>query len=164
MPRKFWPPSPKVQKWLAISGLLIILFLLISRKSVRASNKTRAENPNKRFTVEEFTVTNTGLPNVPGQYARANIQKAIKLFFEPLQKYVGRELIINSGFRTIAVNEEVGGVPTSKHLDATATDFKVIGKSGSWLLQKVKDSGLYKWVDYSKVHDTYLHIEFAWNQ
>ena len=146
------------RKFALIIGLLIALLILLSRPKAPAA--PRAERPNKIFSVQEFLVTNTGLPNIPDAVSLANIRRLIRDFFQPLQRRIGRELVINSGFRSKPVNKAVGGVATSKHLEALATDFKVVGKSGNWLYNKVKEYGFDKMLEYYVIHNSYLHVEF----
>jgi hypothetical protein len=46
---------------------------------------------------------------------------------EPLQRAVGRPIVVNSAFRSYEVNRAVGGVSSSQHLTGEAADIKVIG-------------------------------------
>lgn len=156
MPAKFSLLSPKGQKLLLISGLLLVLLLLIRSP---LSGSSRKKNLSEGFTLDEFTVTRTGLRNVPDAASRANIEKAVKTFFQPLQDTIEYKITITSGYRSQAVNNAVRGVKTSKHLTGQGFDFKVVGKSGNWLYHKIVAAGLIDKVDFIQVHSTYIHIE-----
>ena len=75
------------------------------------------------FSLEELTVTNTGLDNTPDAEERARLD-TLAIFMEKVRAILGgRPITVNSAFRSEAVNEAVGGVPNSAHRLAYACDF-----------------------------------------
>ena len=75
------------------------------------------------FSLEELTITKTGLPNEPNEEQINQLRILCRDILEPL-RYHGEcaPIIVQSAFRSPAVNKLVGGVPTSQHLLGQAAD------------------------------------------
>ena len=92
----------------------------------------------EHMTLAELTKTNTGIENVPNETQVENLKRLCR-WLERLRRRwndlyaddggVGMEepLIVNSGYRSAAVNKAVGGAPTSNHLTGCAVDIRVAG-------------------------------------
>ena len=87
----------------------------------------------EHFSLAELTKTNTGIANVPSEAQVENLKRVCR-WLERLRKRWNDKygdgddpIIINSGFRSEAVNKAVGGVPTSNHLTGCAVDIRCIG-------------------------------------
>ena len=87
----------------------------------------------EHFSLAELTKTNTGIENVPNEAQVENLKRVCR-WLERLRKRWNDKygdgddpIIINSGFRSAAVNKAVGGVPTSNHLTGCAVDIRCIG-------------------------------------
>ena len=92
----------------------------------------------EHMTLAELTKTNTGIENVPSETQVENLKRLCR-WLERLRRRwndlyaddggVGMEepLIVNSGYRSPAVNKAVGGAPTSNHLTGCAVDIRVAG-------------------------------------
>ena len=85
------------------------------------------------MTLAELTKTKTGIENVPNEAQVENLRRVCR-WLERLRKRWNDKygdgddpIIINSGFRSEAVNKAVGGVPTSNHLTGCAVDIRCIG-------------------------------------
>ena len=74
------------------------------------------------FTLEELTTTKTGLSNIPNVEQINALRHLCLDILEPLHEKLGNPLFVDSGFRSLAVNQAVGGVPTSQHLKGEAAD------------------------------------------
>ena len=90
-------------------------------------------NLSEHMTLAELTKTNTGIANVPNEAQVENLRRVCR-WLERLRKRWNDKygdgddpIIINSGFRSEAVNKAVGGVPTSNHLTGCAVDIRCIG-------------------------------------
>ena len=90
-------------------------------------------NLSEHFSLAELTKTNTGIENVPNEAQVENLRRVCR-WLERLRKRWNDKygdgddpIIINSGFRSEAVNKAVGGVPTSNHLTGCAVDIRCIG-------------------------------------
>ena len=90
-------------------------------------------NLSEHMTLAELCKTNTGIENVPSEAQVENLRRVCR-WLERLRKRWNDKygdgddpIIINSGFRSAAVNKAVGGVPTSNHLTGCAVDIRCIG-------------------------------------
>ena len=105
-------------------------------------------NLSEHMTLAELCKTKTGIENVPNEAQVENLKRVcrwleqLRLRYNQMRNEKGemsngneemrnevREypIIINSGFRSAAVNKAVGGVPTSNHLTGCAVDIRCIG-------------------------------------
>ena len=87
----------------------------------------------EHFSLAELTKTNTGIENVPNEAQVENLKRLCR-WLERLRRrwndLYGEgddPIVINSGFRSAAVNKAVGGAPTSNHLTGCAVDIRVAG-------------------------------------
>ena len=87
----------------------------------------------EHFGLAELTKTKQHIENVPNEAQVENLRRVCR-WLERLRrrwndKYGDGDdpIIINSGFRSAAVNKAVGGVPTSNHLTGCAVDIRCIG-------------------------------------
>ena len=86
------------------------------------------------FTLEELTRTRVkGVDNTPGSEAIDNLKRLCR-WLEMLREEWNRRygdgddpIIINSGYRSVAVNRAVGGAQQSNHLTGCAVDIRACG-------------------------------------
>ena len=90
-------------------------------------------NLSEHFSLRELTKTSVNIENVPNEAQVENLKRVCR-WLERLRKRWNDKygdgddpIIINSGFRSEAVNKAVGGVPTSNHLTGCAVDIRCIG-------------------------------------
>ena len=95
----------------------------------------------EHMTLGELTKTKTGIKNVPNEEQVNNLKRLcgwleqLRLRYnqmrngnEEMRNEVGEyPIIINSGFRSPAVNKAVGGATLSNHLTGCAVDVRCIG-------------------------------------
>ena len=72
--------------------------------------------------VYSTTATRKGLANKPNQFELANMKLLAEEVFEPLRKWVGGPIRINSFFRGPELNTAIGGSKTSQHCKGQAVD------------------------------------------
>ena len=111
------------------------------------------------FALEELTRTGTGLPNDPDPDAGANLVRLADTLLEPLRAMAGCPLLIDSGFRSAAVNARVGGVPTSAHRDGRAADLRRAEGTCGELFERARRSGLP--FDQLILEPSWIHIAVA---
>ena len=75
----------------------------------------------ERFSFSELVRTDTGIANVPGWREILNL-KLLARYLDRIREDYGKPITVNSGFRSRAVNEKVGGVKNSAHLEGLAAD------------------------------------------
>ena len=82
------------------------------------------------FTLEELTVSEIaqrkGLDNTPNEQEIHNLSRLAALL-EIVRAEVGQPVIVNSAFRSKAVNDAVGSKDTSQHRLGCAADIRVPG-------------------------------------
>lgn len=98
------------------------------------------------FTLEEMTYSDTAnrlkIHNIPNTQAVKNLGYLAHNLLEPLREYLGKPIVITSGYRGEILNRKVGGSKTSQHLYGQAVDIWVSGISPQLLYEKIKQSGL----------------------
>ncbi len=104
------------------------------------SSKLDCSRLSPHFTLGELCKTKTGIENVPNKVQVENLKRLCQ-WLEHLRekssltpnpsprgegsKYKDTPIIINSGYRSEAVNRAVGGAPNSNHLTGCAVDIHV---------------------------------------
>ena len=73
------------------------------------------------LTISEFAA-HMEIDNTPGPAALANLQR-LAIALEKVRAWLGRPVIIRSGYRSPGVNKGVGGARKSAHLTGLAADF-----------------------------------------
>jgi hypothetical protein len=81
----------------------------------------------KNFTLAELLHSNTavrkGIKNIPTTDHQANLITACHALFQPMRDALDKSVLISSGYRSIAVNNAVGGSKSSAHCVGYAIDF-----------------------------------------
>ena len=85
------------------------------------------------FKLGEFLNLSKYPENIPTIQVVVNLTYGCHLLLEPARKIVG-PVIINSGYRSEAVNRKVGGVRNSQHLIGQAVDIRPKDPSKFWTL------------------------------
>ena len=95
------------------------------------------------FTLAELTVTNhRTLDNTPDPVALANLQR-LAVFLELVKDRLGgRPIMVNSAYRSKAVNDACGSRDTSQHRLGCAADIRVPGMAPDAIVRAVMASGL----------------------
>ena len=82
----------------------------------------------EHFSLAEMTKTSAkGIDNTPSHAAVLNLKNLCENWLEPLRQRYNKPILINSGFRSEAVNKAIGGVKGSNHLTGCAVDIRVTG-------------------------------------
>ena len=88
----------------------------------------------KNFSLAELTKSQTasrkGLNNTPTPQVEKNLKNLAETILQPLREKLGKPIVINSGYRSPAVNAAVGGSATSAHRFGHAVDLVVPGYAG----------------------------------
>ena len=100
-------------------------------------------NLTKHFTLEELTHTDhRELENIPNETEQANIQRLAE-FLEAVKTLLGgKPIMVNSAFRSKAVNDAVGSKDTSQHRIGCAADIRVPGMTPDQVVRAVIASDL----------------------
>ena len=97
----------------------------------------------EHFTLEELTVTDHRLlDNTPNAGEIENLRR-LAVFLELVKDRLGgRPIMVNSAFRSKAVNDAVGSRDTSQHRLGCAADIRVPGMTPDAVVRAVLASGL----------------------
>ena len=100
-------------------------------------------NLSDHFTLEELTVTDhRSLDNTPNAGEIENLRR-LAVFLELVKERLGgRPIMVNSAFRSKAVNDAVGSKDTSQHRLGCAADIRVPGMTPDAVVRAVLASGL----------------------
>lgn len=120
----------------------------------------------EHFTFEELTVSQTaarlGLLNQPNDVALKNLFKTAE-GLEAIRSLIGCAIVVTSGYRSEAVNKEVGGSPKSQHCTGQAADI-IAPSFGSPLdlAREIEDSIVKLGVDQLILeYHRWVHVSFS---
>ena len=104
------------------------------------------EKISQNISYKEATKSNTALRlnlnNIPNDYQVSNMVGVAHNVFEPLRKYVGGPIKINSMFRSEELNTAIGGSSRSQHIEGRAMDLDdtFAHKSNAEMFHYIKDN------------------------
>ena len=80
----------------------------------------------KYFTIKELCKSSTAvqkkIDNTPNSEIVNNLEQLVEFILDPLREKYGKPIIVNSGYRCLALNNLVKGSKTSSHLKGLAAD------------------------------------------
>lgn len=102
-------------------------------------------NLTPNFTLEELTVSEIaarkGLNNIPTGVEIFNLTRLAQLL-EQVRKVIGKSILVNSAYRSVAVNQAVGGVSSSQHCLGCAADIRVNGMTPDEVVKAIIQSDI----------------------
>ena len=100
-------------------------------------------NLTKNFTLEELTITeHREFTNEPNETERANLVRLAHFLEQVKELLGGKPIMVNSAFRSKAVNDAVGSKDTSQHRLGCAADLRVPGMTPDQVVKAVMASDL----------------------
>lgn len=85
-------------------------------------------NLSRFFTLEELTFSSRakakGIPNEPTATEVESLRALCTALLDPLREAIGQPIKVNSGYRGPALNQLIGGVTKSQHLNGQAADIQ----------------------------------------
>ena len=97
----------------------------------------------EHFTLEELTHTDhRELDNTPNETEKANIQRLAEFLEQVKTTLGGKPIMVNSAFRSKAVNDAVGSKDTSQHRVGCAADIRVPGMTPDEVVRAIIGSDL----------------------
>ena len=111
------------------------------------------------FTLEELTHTDhRTLDNTPNEQELANLQRLAE-FLETVKTALGgKPIMINSAFRSKAVNDAVGSKDSSQHRQGLACDFRVPGMTPDAVVRALLNLPFDQII---REYDSWTHISIA---
>lgn len=111
-------------------------------------------NLTANFTLSEMIKSETALrhnmDNTPGEKEIENLKRLAEKILQPVREHYQKGVKVNSGYRAPAVNQKVGGSPTSDHCKGQASDIEIPG---------VANADLAKWIT-ENLEFTQVILEF----
>jgi len=100
-------------------------------------------NLTEHFTLEELTHTDhRELENIPNEIELANLKRLAE-FLERVKTVLGgKPIMVNSAFRSKAVNDAVGSKDTSQHRVGCAADLRVPSMTPDEVVKAIIASGI----------------------
>lgn len=119
----------------------------------------------KYFTIKELcqssTATQKGIDNTPNSEIVSNLEQLVDKVLDPLREEFGESIIVNSGYRSPALNKAVKGAANSQHVFGQAADITTNSKVGNkrlFTLAQTLDLPFDQLIDeknYSWIHISY---------
>jgi uncharacterized protein YcbK (DUF882 family) len=95
-------------------------------------------NLTEHFTVDELTHTDhRALDNTPNEAEMANLRRLAQFLEQVKEVLGGKPIMVNSAFRSKAVNDAVGSKDTSQHRLGCAADIRVPGMTPDEVVKAV---------------------------
>ncbi|PCJ43130.1 MAG: peptidase M15A [Alphaproteobacteria bacterium] len=98
----------------------------------------------QHFTLNELTHSSLalrhGLPNQAGVGEVANLTRLARHILEPVRVHFARPFRPSSGFRSLAVNRQLGSKDSSQHITGQAADFELASIPNRLLADWIRDS------------------------
>ena len=96
--------------------------------------------------IHSNTAKRRGIDNTPSEIQVLSMKLLADKIFEPLREFVGGPIKVNSFFRSVALNEAIGGVASSQHCKGQAIDIDdVYGRK--------TNAEMYKWIQENLDYD-----------
>ena len=116
--------------------------------------------------IHSNTAKRKGIDNTPNQTQVEAMKVLASQVFEPLREWVGGPIKVNSFFRSVALNEEIGGVASSQHCKGQAIDIDdVYGrKSNAEMYNWIKENLSYDqiiWEFGTAMQPNWIHISYV---
>lgn len=124
----------------------------------------------EHFTLEEFLYSpvadRLGINNIllPGidMYEVNNLQLLCSCTLEPIRRFLDIPVIITSGYRCPRLNEEVGGVDDSAHVEGMAADFTFRDFKSRWFdVVILLVSSPHIPFDQLIIYDAFIHVSLS---
>lgn len=116
-------------------------------------------NVSEHISYDEATISPTalrlGIQNIPNDKEFANMKAVAEYCFEPLRKWYGKPIKVNSFFRCEELNKAVKGAPNSQHRYGEAIDLT----AGS----KEENKKLFDWCKANLIFDQLINeYNYSW--
>lgn len=117
------------------------------------------------FTISELLKSDiaaeSGIKNIPADVQTYdNMLTLIVKCLQPLRNFIGKPMIITSGYRSQEVNKKAGGVTNSQHLTGEACDFIIMGLAPQQIIDLIKRSGI-EFDQCINEYNQWVHISYS---
>jgi len=110
------------------------------------------------FTLEELTITeHREFDNTPNETEKANLMRLAEFLELVKEQLDNKPIMVNSAFRSKAVNDAVGSRDTSQHRLGCASDIRVPSMTPDQVVQAIRASDL-EYDQLIREFDRWTHI------
>jgi hypothetical protein len=125
-----------------------------------------SEHISYREAIKSNTASRLGIDNTPSDYEITNMVGVAFNVFEPLRKYVGGPIRINSFYRCKELNRAIGGSSRSQHCEGRAIDLDdTLGyKTNAEMYQYIKENLSFDQLIWEFGDDTnpdWIHVSYV---
>ena len=125
-----------------------------------------SEHISYREAIKSNTASRLGIDNTPSDYEITNMVGVAFNVFEPLRKYVGGPIRINSFYRCEGLNRAIGGSSRSQHCQGRAIDLDdTLGyKTNAEMYKYIKDNLSFDQLIWEFGDDTnpdWIHVSYV---
>jgi hypothetical protein len=116
--------------------------------------------------IHSQTAKRKGIDNTPNPAQVENMKLLAEKVFEPLRKWVGGPIKVNSFFRSPELNEAIGGSKTSQHCKGQAIDIDdVYGKRSNaemfTYIREILDFDQLIWEFGTDMNPNWIHVSYV---
>ena len=137
-------------RWIVPPAALIGGYLLFQQWTSKGSTVVTSGRPSgpvgRFFSWDEFIrsgeAERQGIDNTPGPDAQRAIRSLVEHTLDPIRAAIGKPVRITSGYRSVAVNQAIGGASASQHMIGEAADIKVDGYAPEQLARFIRSLNL----------------------
>jgi len=125
-----------------------------------------SQHISEKEATKSITALRLGIDNTPNGVTISNMQLLAEKVFEPLREWVGGPIKINSFYRSIALNEAIGGSSRSQHCQGRAIDIDDIYgyKTNKEMFEYIKENLDFDQMIYefgSESNPDWVHISYV---
>lgn len=123
----------------------------------------------KNLSLAEMIISNEakrkGINNMPKEDSISNMKKLAVNIFQPIREHFNMPIHISSGYRSLALNKEIGGASTSQHCSGEAMDIDMDGTivSNAQIFHWIKDNLVYDqliWEFGTDANPDWVHVSY----
>ena len=116
--------------------------------------------------IHSNTAKRKSIDNTPNEVQVLSMKLLADKIFEPLRKWVGGPIKVNSFFRSVTLNEAIGGVASSQHCKGQAIDiddvysYKTNAEMYKWIQENL-DYDQMIWEFGTDTQPNWVHISYV---
>jgi len=116
--------------------------------------------------IHSNTAKRKGIDNTPSEAQVLSMKLLAEKIFEPLRKWVGGPIKVNSFFRSVTLNEAIGGAASSQHCKGQAIDiddvysYKTNAEMYKWIQENL-DYDQMIWEFGTDTQPNWVHISYV---
>jgi hypothetical protein len=116
--------------------------------------------------IHSNTAKRKGIDNTPGETQVEAMKNLAENIFEPLRNWVGGPIKVNSFFRSVTLNESIGGASSSQHCKGQAIDiddvygYKSNAEMYNWIKENLNFDQMI-WEFGTDMQPNWIHVSYV---